>query len=100
MVDFIKETLEDPKTFGKFEITSYKKSDYAYKGDTHYGVAKDRTGMTIIHWATDGHSCTYFGDKIEPNITVNIGKDGDTRTVFNGYCFNREDFERVLKLTW
>lgn len=100
MKDFIKEVLEDPNTFGGFEITSYKESDYLYKKGTWYGMAQDRTGMTVIHWATDGHSCNYFGDKIEPNIVVSIGKDAGTRFAFNGYCFNREDFERVLKLTW
>jgi hypothetical protein len=100
MRDFIKETLEDPKTFGNFKITSYKESTYAYMKGTWYGKAQDRTGMTVIGWATDGHGVTYFGKKLEKNITVTIGKDGDTRTAFNGYCFNREDFEKALNLTW
>ncbi len=56
--------------------------------------------MTVIHWCTKGHGVTYFGDKLEDNITVGIGKDGDTRLAFNGYCHTKEDFERVLKLTW
>ena len=29
--DFIKEVLEDPKTFGNFEITDYSQSEYDKK---------------------------------------------------------------------
>ena len=97
-IDFIKVTLEDPTLFGKFKITEYKESTYT-KG-VYYGEAKDRIGMTIIEWSTEGHSCTYFGDKLEFNMSVGIKKDGGTRTVFNGYCFNAEDFKRILELTW
>ena len=101
MKDFIKEVLEDPKTFGKFEIVKYSQSKYDDpKTNVWYGEAKDRTGMTVINWCTKGHGVTYFGKKLEPNMSVTIGKDGGTRTAFNGYCFTREDFERVLKLTW
>lgn len=101
MKDFIKEVLEDSKTFGGFKITSYKQSTFDKpEKNIWYGKAQDRIGMTIIHWCTDGHGVTYFGEKIKPNITVNLGKDGGTRTVFNGYCFNKEDFKKVLTLTW
>lgn len=98
MKDFIKETLEESKTFF---ITSYEQSKHSKpEKNVWYGKAHDRTGMTVISWCTEGHSCTYFGDKLEPNISVGIGKDADTRMAFNGYCFSREDFERVLNLTW
>lgn len=99
--DFIKEVLEDPKTFGNFEITDYSQSEYDKKeNNIWYGKAKDRTGMTVIHWCTKGHFCTYFSEELEPNISVSIGKDGNTRLAFNGYCFNKEDFKRTLKMTW
>lgn len=65
-----------------------------------YGKAKDRTGMTIIQWCEEGHSCTYFGDKLEPNTSVGVLKDGGTRYAFNGYVFNQDDVRRILKLTW
>lgn len=101
MKDFVKEVLEDPQTFGNFKVISYQPSRYGKPNDdVWYGKAQDRTGMTVIHWCTDGHGVTYFGDKLEKNITVNIGKDGDTRTAFNGYCFSKEDFKKVLSLTW
>jgi hypothetical protein len=64
-----------------------------------YGKAKDKTGMTLIHWNEEGASCTYSGDKLEPNNYLTIEKDGGTRTVFNGYVFNKEDVIHLLKLT-
>ncbi|AGO47679.1 hypothetical protein Phi4:1_gp142 [Cellulophaga phage phi4:1] len=101
MLDFVKKVLEDKDTFGGFEIVSYKQGSFPSKeGPTWYGKAKDRTGMTIIHWNTEGHCCTYFGEELKPNISVCISKDGDTRTVFNGYCFTKTDLKKVLKLTW
>lgn len=96
--DFVKAALEDPSLFGGFKILSYEESKYS-KG-VFYGHAVCRIGMTHVYWATDGHSCTYFGDKLEPNIGVSIKKDGDTRTAFNGYCFTRQQFETQLNLTW
>lgn len=101
MIDFIKEILEDKTTFGGFEITKYKQSQFDKKEDNiHYGVAKDKHGMTIIHWDTKGHFCNYYGHKLEPNISVSISKDGGTRTVFSGYVYTKEDFLKVLTLTW
>ncbi|MFT6125817.1 MAG: hypothetical protein ACJAVA_000259 [Flavobacteriaceae bacterium] len=95
MKDFIKEVLEDPSTFGGFKIISYKE----HKG-RWYGVAQDRINLTKISWSTWGHSCTYFGKKLDKNISVGIRKDADTRYVFNGYCYTKEDFIKVLNLTW
>jgi hypothetical protein len=100
--DFVKEVLEDNNTFGGFKITGYKTSkfDKNKKNPPMYGAAEDLTGMTVIHWCTEGHHCNYFGLDLKPNISVTIGKDGDTRTAFNGYVHTKEDFEKVLKLTW
>ena len=65
-----------------------------------YGSAKDHIGMTHIYWNEEGHFCTYFGDKLEPNTSMSIRKDGDTRTVFEGYVFDQNDVHKLLKLTW
>ena len=94
-VDFVKEVLDDPETFGKFTIQKYH-----YDSGQWYGHAVDRIGMTHIRWNTGGHSVTYFGEELEPNIGVEIKKDGSTRTVFNGYCFTKEEFQLIMKLTW
>jgi len=96
MENFITEELL--KELG-FNLISLKKSHHS-KSEDLYGKAVDKFGMTYIYWNTGGHSVTYFGEKLEPNIGVSIKKDGDTRTAFNGYCFNVYDFKRVLKLTW
>lgn len=71
-------------------------------GEPQYGKAIDikTNGMTVLTWNTEGHSCTYFGEKLEANISLGIGKDGGTRTTFNGYVFNEDDLRKVLKLTW
>lgn len=82
-----------------FKLVSYKKSEFSTR-EVMYGYAIDRTGMTTINWATDGHSVTYFGEPLADNIGVCIKKDGGTRTAFNGYCFNESDFRKVLQLTW
>lgn len=100
-MDFIKDILENKNLFGGFKIIKYEKSKYDKPDDNvWYGEAKDRIGMTFINWSTEGHHCTYFGKKLENNISVSIRKDGGTRTVFNGYCFNKEEFLKVLELTW
>ena len=65
-----------------------------------YGCAKDKIGLTHIYWNEEGASCTYFGDKLEPNVSMSIRKDADTRYAFNGYVFNQDDVRRLLKLTW
>lgn len=65
-----------------------------------YGCAKDRYGMTYIHWNEQGHYYTYFGDKLEENVSMDIRKDGDTRYAFNGYVFSQDDVRKLLSLTW
>lgn len=84
-----------------FKLTSYKQNKYK-DGDHFYGKAVDKrtNGMTVLSWNTQGASCTYFGDKLEPNIYLRIGKDGDTRAAFSGYVFNEQDFRKVISLTW
>jgi len=96
MEDFIKENIEK---LG-FKLIKYEESTWD-KG-VFYGVAHDikANGMTQLQWCSGGHSCTYFGDKLEKNISIGVKKDGGTRHAFNGYVFTLEDFERVLKLTW
>lgn len=81
-----------------FTLVYEKKSEYApYK---NYGCAKDRIGLTHLYWNEDGHKCTYFGDRLEPNTSFSIRKDGDTRYAFNGYVFTQNDVRLLLKLTW
>jgi hypothetical protein len=71
------------------------------KDDGQYGEAhsKRAKGMTVINWNREGASCTYFGDKLEKNSFVGIKKDGGTRTVFNGYVFDRSQLELIIRLT-
>lgn len=80
-----------------FSLVYEKTSEF--KPHKIYGCAKDRIGLTHIFWNEEGHSCTYFGDKLEENNSVSIRKDADTRTVFNGYVFSQDDVIRILKLT-
>jgi len=80
-----------------FKLIKYEKN--SFKPNQYYGIAIDRIGLTHIYWNEDGHSVTYFGDKLEPNISVSVRKDADTRTVFNGYVFNQDDMRKILKLT-
>lgn len=72
------------------------------KDDGQYGEAKEiRTnGMTVLHWNREGHSVTYFGEKLEPNIAISLGKDGGTRTAFSGYIFDEKELEYILKRTY
>lgn len=81
----------------KFTLIERKMSEF--KPYHVYGKAKDRTGMTIIEWNEEGHSCTYFGEKLEPNTSVGILKDGGTRHAFNGYVYTQDDFRKILSLT-
>lgn len=73
------------------------------KDDGQYGEAHciRANGMTQLNWNRKGHSCTYFGDKLDPNVSVGltIKKDGGSRTAFNGYVFDREQLELMIKLT-
>lgn len=80
-------------------FTLVQKSKSEFHPHPIYGEAKDRIGMTIIKWCDEGHLCTYFGDKLAPNTSVTIYKDGGTRKVFNGYVFTQNDVRRILLLT-
>lgn len=71
-----------------------------YKPNKPYGCAKDRIGLTHLYWNEEGNSCTYFGEKLEENVSLSIRKDADTRYAFNGYVFSQDDVRRLLKLTW
>jgi hypothetical protein len=80
-----------------FKLVYEKISEY--KPNLPYGYAVDRCGMTHIYWNESGHGVTYFGDPLEPNISMSIRKDADTRYAFNGYVFNQDDVRKLLKLT-
>lgn len=97
MVDFITTSL---LTELGFKLVKYNESDF--QTGIYYGVAFDikGNGITQINWCTGGHSVTYFGEKLEENISLSIKKDGGTRHAFNGYVFSPDDLKRVLKLTW
>ena len=56
-------------------------------------------GMTVINWNNEGSICTYFGDKLKPNVSVSIKKDGGTRTVFNGYVYSQDDIRIIIDRT-
>jgi hypothetical protein len=73
-----------------------------FNKNNQYGRAIDKRtkGMTVLSWNNEGASCTYFREKLEPNVYLGIGKDGDTRKAFNGYVFNQDDVKRLLTLTW
>ena len=81
-------------------FTLVKRYNSKFSPYQEYGEAKDRTGMTIINWNNEGHSCTYFGEKLKPNVSISIKKDGGTRYAFNGYVFTPDDVLTLLKLTW
>lgn len=71
------------------------------KDDGQYGKAHEiaTNGMTVLEWNREGHGCTYFGTKLEPNASFSIRKDGNTRTAFNGYVFNQEQVRLLIQLT-
>ena len=77
-----------------------EKNKSEFKPYPIYGKAKDRTGMTIICWCDEGHSCTYFGEKLQPNTSFSVEKDGGTRYAFNGYAYTQDDVRKILSLTW
>lgn len=97
MEDFITKTLLEELGFTLVKYEESKWNKGVFYGEAHSMIPR---GMTTINWCTDGHSCTYFGRFLKPNISVHIKKDGGTRTVFSGYCFTVNDFKRILKLTW
>jgi len=83
-----------------FKKVRLPKSPYNKAGK--YGKAKSikGSGITVIRWNNEGHSCTYFGDKLLPNVSVEVKKDWDTRTAFNGYAYTQDDVRKILSLTW
>ena len=81
-------------------FTLIKEEKSKYEPYNIFGSAKDKIGMTYLYWNEEGCSCTYFGEKLEPNTAFSIRKDADTRDAFNGYVFNQDDVRRLLKLTW
>lgn len=81
-----------------FTLIHRKTSEF--RPHQEYGKARDHTGMTILYWNEEGHSCTYFGDKLQPNNSIELRKDGNTRTAFNGYVFSQDDVKKILDLTW
>lgn len=94
------EKIFTPEFLEEIGFTLVKEEKSTYKPYQIYGEAKDRTGMTVLNWNEDGPSMTYFREPLEPCIYLGVGKDGGTRTAFNGYVFNQDDVRKVLSLTW
>ncbi len=99
-------TDEFLETIGFTGETEYDYKDFdgkhhRYKIKPPYGraVSNHPKGMTVLQWNNAGYNCTYLGDALEDNISLTIYKDGGTRTVFNGYVFNKEQVLLLLKLT-
>jgi hypothetical protein len=71
------------------------------KFDGQYGVAKSKAngGKKVIKFNLEGISVDYSGNKLPENIAVGIYDDWDSRTTFNGYVCNGEDFKKILELT-
>lgn len=83
-----------------FERT-YTSDGSGYELKNQYGKAQDKRtkGMTILEWNNEGHSCTYFGEPLESNVSFGIKKDAGTRNAFNGYVYNQEQVKLLLNLT-
>jgi hypothetical protein len=99
--EFLKEIGFTPVT--KYESESFDGKITKYEVEPPYGRAIDKrsNGMTVLTWNTEGPDIDYFGEPIEEgSVYFGVGKDGGTRTAFNGYVFNQDDVRRVLKLTW
>jgi len=92
-------TIINAEFLKELGYTIIKQKESVFKPFCIYGTAKDKIGYTIIHWNTEGSSCTYFGEKLNTNINMRILKDGGTRTVFSGYIFCQEDLIKILSLT-
>lgn len=98
----LQETKEKSSTVDLFEKEYLKSIGYKVtKEDGQCGEAIDikTNGMTKLAWNREGHWCTYFGDKLEKNVSFGLYKDGGTRTAFSGYIYDREQLELILKLT-
>lgn len=97
-----KQKIFTPEFLKEIGFKLVKEEKSKYPPHQIYGEAIDvRTnGMTVINWNEEGAGCTYFGEKLEPNTWVYVGKDGGTRAAFNGYVFTQDDMRKVLQLTW
>ena len=98
MSEFLK--IFTPEFLDEIGFTLISETKSTFKPYQIYGKAKDRIGLTHIYWNEEGNSVTYFGKELEPNNSISIRKDGDTRTVFNGYVFSQDDVRKILSLTW
>lgn len=89
--------MDDIFTDEYIDSIGFKKT----KDDGQYGEAIDKrtNGMTIINWNREGHTYSYFGDKLEKNCSVSIKKDGGTRTVFAGYIYDKDQLKLLIGLT-
>ena len=96
----MEEIIFTPEFLKEIGFTLIKEEISKFLPYKAFGSAKDRIGLTHLYWNYGGHSCTYFGEKLEPNASFCIKKDGETRTAFNGYIFSQDDVRRLLKLTW
>jgi len=96
----MKEKIFTPEFLEEIGFNLVEESPSKFSPYAIYGEAKDRTGMTVLNWCEAGHSCTYFGEQLDPNTSLSIGKDGGTRFAFNGYVFTQDDVRQLLKLTW
>ena len=93
-IGFERQTEYNYENFAGETIYRYVRSPYGR------AIDKRTNGMTVLEWNNEGPSCTYFGDPLEDSVYLSIGKDGDTRKVFNGYVFTKEDVEFLLSRTW
>ena len=94
--------MEDIFTDEFLKEIEFKRVEHDHSPPPLYGKAhsiKDN-GMTQLTWCLDGHSVTYFGEPLEPNISFAIKKDGGTRYAFSGYVRTQEDVKKLLSLTW
>lgn len=85
-----------------YTVKSFDGQVNKYTAVFPYGRAIDKRtkGMTVLTWNNEGASCTYFGEPLQSNVYLGIGKDCDTRKAFNGYVYSQDDVRKLLSLTW
>lgn len=90
-IGFKRQTSYKTENFNTGEMTTH---EVKYP----YGRAIDKrtNGMTVLQWNDEGQRTSYFGEKIPDNTIFLIGKDGGTRTVFNGYVYDVDDVKFIL----
>ena len=68
--------------------------------DGQYGKYEsiNPNGYRTLSFNRKGISLSYEGNKLEPNIAIELRLDGGTRNGFNGIVYNSEDFKKVLSL--